>query len=117
MKSHTVKQLLTHLMLIKRLEDEEAFIASLNQCRVRSHTVNLLIAALINIAVNSTTLAQDTDGDGIPDQIEQQLLNMYRPWLYYDHDETVWPCSATWFVQHSSLINNPSCDDIPESAL
>lgn len=71
------------------------------------------------IVVSDTCAAQDTDGDGLQDSFEQQLLNTYRPWLYYDHDEPVWPCSATWFVQHSRLIDTASsaCQEIPQSQL
>ena len=53
---------------------------------------------------------EDTDCDGMPDHLEQDLLEKYRPWLYLDDGETFWPCSATWFVQHSRLIHTPGGD-------
>jgi len=61
-------------------------------------------------------MAQDVDRDGLSDTFEQTLLETYRPWLYFDSAETHWPCSATWFVQHSTLIHNP-CGDISQSDL
>src|SRR5437588_789139 len=42
-------------------------------------------------------------------------MDKYRPWLYFDPDGTVWPCSATWFVRHSSL--HTPCGEIGRCVL
>src|SRR5437868_5942584 len=95
--------------------------ASMNSCKrnIRVHLLGALCLALSAgaRAADSTPVDQDTDCDGIPDTVEQDLLEKYRPWLYYDAGltflpffdvgETFWPCSATWFVQHSRLIHSP----------
>src|SRR4051794_16002543 len=75
-----------------------------------------LVMTLTALIQGGVCVAEDTDGDGMSDQMEQTILETYRPWLYYDQGETVWPCSATWFVQHSRLIHDP-CGDIPQTAM
>lgn len=59
----------------------------------------------------------DLDEDGIADDLEQLLIDMYRPTLHYDTDETVRPCSVTTFVTNSQFIwrignTDPSGDRI-----
>jgi len=72
--------------------------------RLPTALIALLAVALCNGLPRTTHAApMDSDGEAIPDEIEQQFLEKYPPWLYYDgHD--VLGCSATWFVQHSTLI-------------
>lgn len=48
--------------------------------------------------------AADMDNDGLDDGVEASLLAQYVPELRFDKGEEVWPCSASWFVQHSKLL-------------
>lgn len=48
--------------------------------------------------------AADVDEDGIDDELEALLIDMYRPRLHYDSSETVSPVSVEWFIRHSELI-------------
>lgn len=52
------------------------------------------------VTINYTT---DTDGDGLDDNWEQALAEMYRPIMIFDKNEGHWPTSARWFAQYSYL--------------
>lgn len=57
--------------------------------------------------------AADLDEDGIDDDLEQMLINIYRPMLHYDNHETVSPVSVEWYIRHSELIWRTGIPGIP----
>lgn len=55
-----------------------------------------------------TTLSQpmntvDADEDGLDDAIEEQLIDRFRPYYFFDHANDKWPASVLWFVRRSEL--------------
>ena len=60
--------------------------------------------------------APDSDLDALPDVQEQAVLDQYRPWFYFDAAEVAWPSSATWFTQHSNLLNTTG-GTIPQATM
>lgn len=48
----------------------------------------------------------DTDEDGLNDDLEESLIAKYRPHLYYDIAEAFWPSSVTWHASKSQLRRN-----------
>lgn len=56
------------------------------------------------LAVAASARADDLDEDGIDDELEQTLIDMYRPVLHYDSDESIRPCSVETYIRHSELV-------------
>lgn len=48
----------------------------------------------------------DTDDDGLSDDLEEILIAKYRPHLFYDSEEKFWPSSVTWHASNSQLRRN-----------
>ncbi len=60
------------------------------------------VTTVLAIAAN-TGAAEDQDFDGVDDSFEQFLIDMYRPILYYDSDQSYWPITVLEFVTNSKL--------------
>jgi len=43
----------------------------------------------------------DSDQDGIPDELEDTLLDLYAPTLLFDEGEKHWPADVYWFLRNS----------------
>lgn len=72
-----------------------------------THALTVLRTAVIALAalcLEADVSADDVDEDGLDDALEQQLINQYRPHMYYDSSEDMWPCSLAWLVQNSKLV-------------
>lgn len=67
-------------------------------------SVIILLAAFSTASRLQICHAEDMDEDGIDDELEQTLIDMYRPMLHYDSSETVSPSTVEWFIRHSELI-------------
>lgn len=55
----------------------------------------------------------DTDEDGIPDGLERQLIDRYRPIYRYDAQESFWPSSVTWHASQSEMTHLHQIDQPP----
>ena len=64
--------------------------------------VTLATASVCFIALPAR--AVDVDEDSIDDALEQTLIDMYRPTLFYDSAQSIRPCSVEEFVRNSQLI-------------
>lgn len=70
---------------------------------MNAHLLRMLAVVLMLIASASPLMAQDLDEDGLPDDLERELIDRHRPLLLYDNEEDFWPSTLTWFVQRSNL--------------
>ena len=68
------------------------------------HTLALLVALGA-----SPVRAADTDGDGLDDDWEQALAELYRPIMRFDALEDHWPSSARWVAERSKLRTASNC--------
>jgi hypothetical protein len=64
-------------------------------------TITAVLAACV---LTPPVRAVDVDEDGIDDGLEQTLIDMYRPILWYDSAQDIRPCSVEAFVRNSQLI-------------
>lgn len=60
-----------------------------------------------------TTLSQpmntvDADEDGLDDAIEEQLIDRFRPYYFFDHANDKWAASVLWYVSRSELYYQSS---------
>lgn len=49
-------------------------------------------------------IAVDIDDDAIDDALESSLIQQYRPHLYFDRLESVFPAAVEWYIQHCELV-------------
>ncbi len=71
----------------------------------------VLLCAMISAAgaawAAATSCGVDLDKDGLDDGFEQQLIDYYRPWYYFDsrqhNSDDKWPSSVTWYISRCSL--------------
>jgi hypothetical protein len=54
-------------------------------------------------AVEVQTTADDRDGDGIPDLLEDELLRTYSPTALLAGSETAWPASVAWLRARTDI--------------
>src|SRR5687767_10124893 len=52
---------------------------------------------------------QDDDRDGLPDELEQQLAERYAPLILVEPDESNYPVSVEWLLEHSRLEYHEDC--------
>lgn len=50
----------------------------------------------------------DADEDGLDDAVEQQLIDRFRPYYFFDHANDKWAASVLWFVSRSELYYRSS---------
>ncbi len=60
--------------------------------------------ALLLVLALPTVLAQDSDGDGIEDADEADLIQTYAPYLYFHPDEEYFPVSVEFALDNSGLL-------------
>jgi hypothetical protein len=55
----------------------------------------------------------DHDGDGIDDNLEQYLANLYAPVIYIIYDEPNYPVNVDWFLENADLYYCDHCTLLP----
>lgn len=65
--------------------------------------------------------ASDRDEDGLEDDIEQQLIDRFRPYYLFDHANDKWAASVLWYVTRSKLqyrtVDNTVTPPVPYNVL
>jgi hypothetical protein len=62
-----------------------------------------LTLLLVCVIVCVPCRAEDVDEDNLDDALEEFLIDLYRPWLYYDSRNDNWPMQASAYVRESNL--------------
>src|SRR5438270_3038815 len=75
------------------------------------------ICLLSNLADPTVALAQqpafiDQDGDGIDDNLEQQLANKFAPVILIESDESNYPVNVEWFLARAHMQYHEDCGSI-----
>lgn len=84
---------------------------------------SMIAGTFLFMGICCRALSADRDHDAIDDEVEQMLIDRHSPYLAFDSKNSHWPCSATWFVQHSELkgngvfIDQPTLEAHPELVL
>ncbi len=74
----------------------------------------LALGLLFLLGLSGPAQAQDVDGDGTEDTMEANLLETYAPYLYFHPEETYFPVSIDFALEHSVLERyNSSGPPIP----
>ena len=67
------------------------------------HTITFDTKDIVFSQTNSDNPNEDNDFDGIPDDIEHDLLQMYSPYYKFSKGEDYRPTDAVWLITHGSL--------------
>ena len=63
---------------------------------LRNAWISTFVAALLPLGV----LGQDSDGDGVPDAVESELLSQFAPVWRADDSHQRPPLPLDWYVRH-----------------
>ncbi|MGD8566233.1 MAG: Vps62-related protein [Candidatus Bathyarchaeota archaeon] len=66
-------------------------------------SIIFLLIALLIFSQISMVKSQDSDNDGVEDSKEDQLANLYAPYLYFTAEETLFPTSISYHIENSVL--------------